>query len=110
MKITERLVGDVVLLDLQGKILSWNPAATRLYGWSEAEALGMDIRQMIPQAGQDEALSAMQKLGRAEILQPYRMERLTKEGGVVRILLTATALVDESQQVYAVATTERAEA
>ena len=38
------------------------------------------------------------------------MERLTKEGGVVRILLTATALVDEPQQVYAVATTERAEA
>jgi two-component system CheB/CheR fusion protein len=100
----------IVVQDLQGKILSWNPAATRLYGWSEAEALGMDIRQMIPQAGQDEALSVIQKLSRAEILQPYRMERLTKEGGVVRILLTATALIDESQQVYAVATTERADA
>jgi two-component system CheB/CheR fusion protein len=49
-------------------------------------------------------------LGRAEILQPYRMERLTKEGGVVRIQLTAAALIDESQQVYAVATTERAAA
>jgi two-component system CheB/CheR fusion protein len=100
----------IVVQDLQGKILNWNPAATRLYGWSEAEALDMNIRQMIPQAGQDEALSVIQKLGRAEILQPYRMERLTKEGGVVRILLTATALIDESQQVYAVATTERAEA
>jgi two-component system CheB/CheR fusion protein len=100
----------IVVQDLQGKIMSWNTAATRLYGWSEAEALGMDIRQMIPQSGQDEALSVIQKLGRAEILQPYRMQRLTKEGGVVRILLTATALMDESQQVYAVATTERAEA
>jgi len=100
----------IVVQDLQGKILSWNPAATRLYGWSEAEALAMNIRQLIPQAGQDEALSVIQKLGRAEILQPYRMERLTKEGGVVRIVLTATALIDESQQVYAVATTERADA
>lgn len=100
----------IVVQDLQGKILSWNPAATRLYGWSEAEALGMDIRQMIPPAGQDEALAVIEKLARAEILQPYRMERLTKAGGVVRILLTATALVNASQQVYAVATTERTDA
>jgi len=100
----------IVVQDLQGRILSWNPAATRLYGWSETEALSMNIREMIPQAGQDEALSVIQKLSRAEILQPYRMERLTKAGGIVRIQLTATALIDESQQVYAVATTERADA
>jgi two-component system CheB/CheR fusion protein len=100
----------IVVQDLQGKILSWNPAATRLYGWSEAEALDMNIRQMIPEAKEDEALSVIEKLARAEILQPYEMERLTKAGEVVRIVLTATALMDESQQVYAVATTERAEA
>ncbi len=100
----------IVVQDLQGKILSWNPAATRLYGWSEAEALDMNIRQMIPQAGQDDALAVIEKLARAETLQPYPMERLTKAGKVVRIVLTATALMDESQQVYAVATTERAEA
>ena len=100
----------IVVQDLQGRILSWNPAATRLYGWSEAEALAMNIRQMIPQAGQDEALSVLQKLARAEVLEPYRMERLAKDGSIVRVLVTATALIDESQQVYAVATTERANA
>jgi hypothetical protein len=63
---------------------------------------------MIPQAKQDEALSVIEKLARAEILRPYEMERLTKAGEVVRIALTATALMDGSQQVYAVATTERA--
>ncbi|MBY0268422.1 MAG: PAS domain-containing protein [Burkholderiales bacterium] len=99
---------DAILVqDLEGKILAWNPGASRLYGWSEAEALAMNIRQLIPQAGQEEALAVIQQLGRAEILQPYRMERITKDGSIVRVALTATALVNASGDVYAVATTER---
>jgi len=102
---------DAILVqDLDGRILSWNPGAARLYGWSEAEALTMNIRDLIPQAGRDEALAVIQQLSRAEALQPYRMERLAKDGGIVRVSLTATALLNESGTVYAVATTERADA
>jgi two-component system CheB/CheR fusion protein len=80
-----------------------------LYGWTEAEALAMNIRDLIPQAVQEEALAVIGKLSRAEVLQPYRMERIAKDGRIVRVALTATALVNESGTVYAVATTERAE-
>jgi two-component system, chemotaxis family, CheB/CheR fusion protein len=100
----------IVVQDLQGGILSWNPAATRLYGWSEAEALAMNISQLTAPAGQGEALSVIQKLGRAETLQPYRMERLAKDGKIVRVVLTATALIDDAGEMYAVSTTERADA
>jgi two-component system CheB/CheR fusion protein len=99
----------IVVQSLDGRILSWNPGATRLYGWSEAEALAMNIRDLIPQAGQEEALAVTGKMSRAEVLQPYRMERVTKDGRIVRVALTATALVNESGTAYAVATTERAE-
>lgn len=99
---------DAILVqDLEGKILAWNPGATRLYGWSEAEALAMNIRQLIPEEGLKQALAVIQQLSRAEILQPYRMERITKNGQTVHVTLTATALVNASGVVYAVATTER---
>jgi two-component system CheB/CheR fusion protein len=101
---------DAILVqDLNGKIRSWNPGATRMYGWSEAEALTMNIRELIPEAGQDEALAVVRQLSRAEILQPYHMERIAKDGRSVRVWLTATALVNESGAVYAIATTERAD-
>jgi two-component system, chemotaxis family, CheB/CheR fusion protein len=101
---------DAILVQsLDGRILSWNPGATRSYGWSEAEAIAMNIRDLIPQAGQGEALAVIGRLSRAEVLQPYRMERVTKDGRIVRVALTATALVNESGTVYAVATTERAD-
>jgi two-component system CheB/CheR fusion protein len=98
----------IMVHDLDGKIMSWNPGATRLYGWSEAEALTMNIRDLIPQVGQETALAIEQQLSRAEVLEPYHMERIAKDGRIVHVSLTATALVNESGAVYAIATTERA--
>jgi two-component system CheB/CheR fusion protein len=101
---------DAILVqDLDGGILCWNPGATRLYGWTEAEALTMNIRDLITEAGRDDALAIVRQLSRAGILQPYNMERIAKDGRIVRVSLTATALVNESGAVYAIATTERAE-
>ena len=101
---------DAILVqNLDGKILCWNPGATRMYGWSEAEALTRNIRELIPEGGQDEALAVVRQLSRAAVLQPYHMERIAKDGRIVRVSLTATALVNESGAAYAIATTERAD-
>ena len=56
---------------------------------------------------QDEALAQVRQLSQAEVLEPYRTRRLTKAGGVLEVSMTATALLDEAGQVYAIATTER---
>jgi two-component system CheB/CheR fusion protein len=93
--------------DLEGRILAWNPAAERMYGWSEAEALAMNIRDLIPESRRAEALTHMQQLSQAEVLEPYRAQRIAKDGRIVEVWLTATALVNEAGEVYAIATTER---
>ena len=49
----------------------------------------------------------LRKLSRAEVLEPYRMPRIAKGGRIVEVWLTATALVNDSGAVYAIATTER---
>jgi two-component system CheB/CheR fusion protein len=93
--------------DLEGRILAWNPGAEKLYGWSEAEALKLNIRDLIPESKRQEALEVVKRLGRADVLEPYRMQRITKDGRMIEVWLTATALVNEAGQVYAIATTER---
>ncbi len=98
----------VTLQDLQGRILAWNPAAERIYGWRASEALTMNIRDRIPEDRRAEAVAIMEQLSRAEIVLPYRTQRLTKDGRLVEVWLTATALVNEAGEVYAIATTERA--
>ena len=97
----------VTVQDLDGRIIAWNPGAVRMYGWSEAEALAMNVRDRIPKGLRKEALARVFQLSRAEILEPYRTQRITKDGRIVEVWLTATAMVNEVGQMYAMATTER---
>jgi two-component system, chemotaxis family, CheB/CheR fusion protein len=97
----------ITVQDLDGGILAWNPAAERMYGWSEVEALTMNVRDLVPEGLREDALTHILQLSRAEILKPYRTQRIRKNGTVMEVLLTSTALVNETGQVYAIATTER---
>jgi two-component system CheB/CheR fusion protein len=100
--------GDAITVqDLSGRTLAWNPGAVRLYGWSEAEALQMNVRDRIPQPQRENALAKLAQLSRAEVLQPYRTQRLTNQGAVADVTIVSTALIDEAGQMYAIATTER---
>jgi two-component system CheB/CheR fusion protein len=97
----------ITVQDLEGRIIAWNPGAVQMYGWSEAEALSMNVRDRIPKGLQAEALVKIEQLSKAKILRPYRTQRTTKEGAVIEISMTSTALVDEAGQIYGIATTER---
>ncbi len=97
----------ITVQDLDGCILAWNPGAVRMYGWTEAEALGMNVRQRMPVGRHALAQAQMLQLGRGDTLAPYTTERLTKAGATLTIEVTATALINRTGQVYAIATTER---
>ena len=44
----------------------------------------------------EEALAVVQQLGQAKVLVPFHSQRITKDSRIVDIVLTATALVNES--------------
>lgn len=99
---------DAILsMDPAGRILAWNPAAERMYGWSEAEALAKNIAELIPEGLHAEAIAAARCLSASEAIAPYATQRIAKDGRIVAIWLTAIALVNGAGEVYAIATTER---
>ncbi|MFZ9611449.1 MAG: CheR family methyltransferase, partial [Methylococcales bacterium] len=51
----------IISQDLDGNILAWNPAAVKLYGWSEKEALTMKINNIIPDNLREKELSIIQR-------------------------------------------------
>jgi two-component system CheB/CheR fusion protein len=97
----------ITVQDMDGRILAWNPGATRLYGWSEAEALAMNVRQRIPEALREKALATLKRLSQAETLEPCSTQRLDKQGALLAVSVVSTALLDEAGEIYAIATTER---
>ncbi|MBZ0265007.1 PAS domain-containing protein [bacterium] len=97
----------IIVINLDGKIMEWNPAAERIYGWSEAEALTMNIHDLIPVAERKKALEKIMQLGKSIDQQPYRAKRIRKDEQIVDIWLTKTGLINDSGAIYAIATTER---
>lgn len=99
----------ITVQDLSGQTLAWNPGAERLYGWSEAEALKMNVRDRIPQELRKDALAKLVQLGQSEILESYHTHRLAKDGTIKKVSIISTALMNDDGLMYAIATTERAE-
>ena len=97
----------VTVQDLDGRTIAWNPSATRIYGWSEADALAMNVCDRIPPDLREGALGTLHRLGVAEVIEPYRARRLTKSGATLDVSITSTALMDADGKMYAIATTER---
>jgi two-component system CheB/CheR fusion protein len=97
----------ITLQDLEGRTLAWNPAAEQLYGWTEAEALALNVRDRLPKEERAEALERLRALGHAEALEAVRARRLTRDGRVLDVVVTATVVRNREGAAYALATTER---
>ena len=96
----------ITVQDLDGRTRAWNPGATRMYGWSEAEALQLNFRDRVPPTHLEAETAKFSDLARGKSLPAYPSVRLTKDGTSLDIEVTATALIDGSGKVYAIATTE----
>ena len=108
LAVVVRNAQDAILMqDLEGRILAWNPSAEAMYGWSEAEALTMNIRDLIPEGQRDGTSAMVKQIARGGIVEPYHTQRIAKDGRIVEVRLSATALMNEIGKVYAIATTER---
>ena len=99
---------DAILVqDMTGRILAWNPGAERMYGWSEVEALAMHIREVMPESERERALAAIRQQCQAGALEPLRQQRIAKDGRTLTVLVIVSALVNDAGETYAIATTER---
>jgi two-component system CheB/CheR fusion protein len=96
----------ITMQDGQGRIIAWNHGAERLYGYSEAEALEMNITKLIPPKRLAElaSLTATLRDGKANSLVT---ERLAKNGAIIKVWLTTTRLLDDHGRPEFIATTER---
>src|SRR5438094_7811228 len=58
----------IISKDLHGTIISWNPAAERMFGYPAPEAIGQSIRIIIPPDRQDEATAVLDRIARGETI------------------------------------------
>ena len=87
----------IVSLDPDARITSWNPAATRLFGWSEQEVLGRELPYV--QTGEEAAADALWLKGtHGEIVGPIELRRQRKDGTMLDLLLWPVFVHEEPEK------------
>lgn len=97
----------VIIRDLKDRILAWNKGAQKMYGYTEAEALGMSIRRLVPGKRRGSARELVLEPAPGRTAAPIEIQRRTKDGRTLDVLLTVTVLHDEKGRPVEFATTER---
>ncbi len=78
--------------DLHGIITSWNRAAERLFGYTEAEAVGQPVTMLILADLRVEETRILDILRRGEAVSHYETTRRRKDGTPVEVSLTVSPL------------------
>jgi len=77
----------IVSKNLEGRIISWNAGAERLFGYREEEVIGQPITLIIPQDRRDEETAILQLIRNGERVEHYETVRVRKDGTRVDISL-----------------------
>jgi len=80
----------IISKTLEGKILSWNRGAARIFGYEAHEAIGKPITLIIPPELHAEEQQILDKLSRGERIEHFDTERVTKDGRRIAISLTVS--------------------
>ena len=83
----------IIARDMGGKIISWNPAAERMFGWSQEEVLGRAL-PIIPKDQRDEFRALDQRKFQGMTLLGLELRRQRRDGSVIDVRTSSAPLHD----------------
>jgi PAS domain S-box-containing protein len=92
---------------LDGKIVSWNAGAEKLYGYSAAEMIGQPIRMLCPQNRPEEIGELMERIKLGEQVEQVETVRVRKDGSRVEVSVVISPIKDANGQIIGASSVSR---
>jgi PAS domain S-box-containing protein len=93
----------VMELDLDGRLMEWNTAAERIFGFPREEVLGKDFRHLIiPESARNDMQAIWEDLLKGSSEPGHMRENLTREGRVILCEWSNTPIRDASGRIIGV--------
>jgi PAS domain S-box-containing protein len=89
----------IISKNLDGIIKTWNPAASRIFGYHADEIIGHSILILIPEYLREEEDLILAKLKAGERIEHFETTRIRKDGSVVQVSLTISPVRDSGGRV-----------
>lgn len=102
--IVESSEAAIISKTLNGRIMSWNASAEKMYGYTAAEAIGQHITFIMPTERYNELAEIIEQLRRGERIEHMETVRLKKDGTRIDLLVNISPIMDVSGQVIGAST------
>ena len=91
----------IVTFDPEGVVTMWNPAAERIFGWSENEALGTHL-PFVPAEKQDEFLALRRRALLGEVFTEPELHRRRADGSPIVLNVSTSPLRRPDGTIYGI--------
>ncbi|MDP2729979.1 MAG: PAS domain S-box protein [Dehalococcoidales bacterium] len=105
--IVESSEDAIITKDLDGIVTSWNPAAERMFGYTQKEAVGKSISMIATPDRIDEYTEIIDKVRRGITVERYETQRKRKNGTVVDVWVTVSPVKDEEGKLIGLSAIDR---
>lgn len=92
----------IISKDFDGKILSWNKSAERIFGFTKEEVIGQNITIVFPIERLAEEVEIMEKVRAGIAVNRYETVRTTKDGRYVPVSLTVSPIRNADGEIIGV--------
>ncbi len=97
----------IIAIDREGIIKSWNAGASNLYGYARQDALGKDIRLLIPENSIEEFDEIIESIYKGGVEKEIETLRLREDQITVDVALTVSPIINEKQEFIGCSLIER---
>jgi len=92
--------GDAIISKLlDGTIVTWNPGAERIYGYSAEEVRGKSISLLAPPGPEDDVPKVLDRLTRGESIVSYETTRVRKDGRRIEVSVSISPIRDAAGRI-----------
>jgi PAS domain S-box-containing protein len=94
--VLETSLDPIVVYDMEGKVTFFNPAFTRIFGWTLEDRLGKKMDLFVPEETWPETQKMIEKVIAGESFSGFETLRYTKERSIVHVSMSAAIYKDQN--------------
>lgn len=84
---------------LDGVVVSWNPGAEKIFGYTADEMIGRTLEPLFPPELYEEEATILARLSRGERIDHYETTRLHKNGSEIIVSITVSPVRDDTGRI-----------
>ncbi len=95
--IMEAAADPIVIYDMEGKVIYFNPAFEHVFGWNLEDCLGKRMDHFVPTENWEETHQMIGIINSGRSLAATETKRFTKNGGFLNVSISGAAYLDRKQ-------------